>query len=80
MEYLIGIDLGTTMAKCAIYKENGSVVAEAQREMEIVYPHMCRMRQSGGGLFRGGYSRRRANGRCFKDCLYLFDECGSVHP
>jgi xylulokinase len=38
MRYLIGIDLGTTSAKCAIYEETGSVVAEATREMEIIYP------------------------------------------
>ena len=38
MRYFIGIDLGTTAAKCAIYEETGRVVAEAQKEMEILYP------------------------------------------
>jgi xylulokinase len=38
LKYVIGIDLGTTMAKCAIYDSTGQVVAEAQREMEILYP------------------------------------------
>ncbi len=37
-KYVIGIDLGTTLAKCVIYDESGTAVAEAQREMKIVYP------------------------------------------
>jgi len=35
---LIGVDLGTTLAKCAIYDEEGILVAEASREMSIDYP------------------------------------------
>jgi xylulokinase len=38
MKHLIGIDLGTTAAKCAIYSEDGACVAEAQEEMNIRYP------------------------------------------
>jgi xylulokinase len=37
-EYLIGIDLGTTLAKCAIYDGAGAVLAEAQQAMRIRYP------------------------------------------
>ncbi|HJX39897.1 MAG TPA: FGGY family carbohydrate kinase, partial [Anaerolineales bacterium] len=37
-EYLIGIDLGTTLAKCAIYDAGGAVLAEAQEAMRIRYP------------------------------------------
>ena len=36
--YLIGIDLGTTTAKCAVYDTGGAVVAEATQDMEIRYP------------------------------------------
>jgi xylulokinase len=38
MKYLIGIDLGTTAAKCAIYGEDGTCVADATEEMKIRYP------------------------------------------
>jgi len=38
MKHLIGIDLGTTAAKCAIYGEDGTCVADAQEEMNIRYP------------------------------------------
>ncbi len=38
VRYLIGIDLGTTAAKCVVYDENGTVVSEAQQEMRILYP------------------------------------------
>ena len=37
-EYLIGIDLGTTLAKCVIYDSAGAVLAEAQEAMRIRYP------------------------------------------
>jgi len=38
MKHLIGIDLGTTAAKCAIYGEDGTCLADAQEEMKILYP------------------------------------------
>jgi xylulokinase len=37
-EYLIGIDLGTTLAKCVVYDAAGTVLAEAQEAMRIRYP------------------------------------------
>ncbi|MGQ9615937.1 MAG: FGGY-family carbohydrate kinase [Spirochaetota bacterium] len=36
--YLIGVDLGTTLAKCAIYNNDCRVISEAQKEMEVGYP------------------------------------------
>jgi sugar (pentulose or hexulose) kinase len=47
-EYLIVIDLGTTLAKCAIYDAGGAVLAEAQEAMRIRYP-------SGGRAGRRGF-------------------------
>jgi sugar (pentulose or hexulose) kinase len=35
--YLIGVDLGTTFAKCVLYDIEGAVVAEEQKMMEIIY-------------------------------------------
>ena len=38
VNYFIGIDLGTTLAKCVIYDEAAHAVAESQKMMDIVYP------------------------------------------
>ena len=38
VRYLIGIDLGTTTAKCVVYDEFGEVKGEAQKDMQISYP------------------------------------------
>jgi xylulokinase len=38
MRHLIGIDLGTTAAKCAIYREDGTCSADATEDMKIRYP------------------------------------------
>ncbi len=38
MKHLIGIDLGTTAAKCAIYGEDGTCAADATEDMKIRYP------------------------------------------
>jgi xylulokinase len=37
-EFLVGIDLGTTLAKCVIYDGSGEARAEAQAPMQIRYP------------------------------------------
>ncbi len=39
MEYLAGIDLGSTSIKVVIYDLNGHTVAHASRPMEVVRPH-----------------------------------------
>ena len=36
--YVLGIDLGTTLAKCAVYDLEGNLAAEAQEAMQIRYP------------------------------------------
>ncbi|HEX7560766.1 MAG TPA: FGGY family carbohydrate kinase, partial [Candidatus Humimicrobiaceae bacterium] len=38
MKYTVGVDLGTTLAKCVIYDQEGNSVSEASREMDINYP------------------------------------------
>lgn len=38
LRYLLSIDLGTTAEKCVIYDETGKVWAEAQQEIETIYP------------------------------------------
>jgi xylulokinase len=49
--YLIGVDLGTTMAKCAVYDITGQVVAESQREMEIRYPRSGEAEQDASAFY-----------------------------
>jgi xylulokinase len=51
VKYLIGIDLGTTLAKCVIYDEAGKAAAEAQREMEIVYPEAGQAEQDASSFY-----------------------------
>ena len=50
-KYLLGIDLGTTMAKCVIYEETGKVVSEAQKEMEIIYPRPGEAEQDASNFY-----------------------------
>ena len=49
--YLIGIDLGTTTAKCAVYDTAGTVVAEATQDMEIRYPAAGQAEQEAGDFY-----------------------------
>jgi xylulokinase len=37
-KYLIGVDLGTSGTKSALYKIDGTLVSEAFREVELIYP------------------------------------------
>jgi xylulokinase len=36
--YLIGVDLGTSATKAALYRQDGTLIAEASREVPIFYP------------------------------------------
>ena len=49
--YLIGIDLGTTTAKCAVYDTAGAVVAEATEDMRIRYPAPGQAEQEAGDFY-----------------------------
>ncbi len=37
-KYLIGVDLGTSGTKSALYKIDGTLVSEAFKEVELIYP------------------------------------------
>lgn len=37
--YLLGIDIGTSALKTALFSENGTVIAQAAGEYEVRYPH-----------------------------------------
>jgi xylulokinase len=51
IKYLIGIDLGTTLAKCVMYDEIGNAVAELQKEMEITYPAAGQAEQDASSFY-----------------------------
>ena len=36
---LLGIDIGTTGTKCAIYDRKGELVAHAYQEYSMIHPH-----------------------------------------
>ena len=50
-KYLIGVDLGTTLAKCAVYDEDGLLVSEASHEMTIDYPAPGSAEQDAGQFY-----------------------------
>lgn len=52
MKYLIGIDLGTTEAKCVMYDEEGNSVSEATEEMKISYPAPGHAEQDAKDFYR----------------------------
>ena len=52
MKYLIGIDLGTTLAKCVIYNEELNSIAEAGKEMSINYPKPGQAEQDANDFYR----------------------------
>ena len=39
MNYLIGIDLGTSATKTVLFDENGTVIASASKEYPMYTPH-----------------------------------------
>jgi gluconokinase len=38
IQYLIGVDLGTSATKAALYRSDGEQVAEASQEVPLYYP------------------------------------------
>ncbi|MBN2072518.1 MAG: hypothetical protein JW770_01060 [Actinobacteria bacterium] len=52
MGYFIGIDLGTTLAKCAIYDGELTCISEAEREMDIRYPGPGQAEQDASDFYR----------------------------
>ncbi len=50
--YLIGIDLGTSATKAALYREDGSLVAEASTEVPLSYPYPGAVEQENEDFYR----------------------------
>jgi xylulokinase len=50
--YLIGVDLGTSGTKAALYQENGTLVAEASLEVPLYYPEPGVVEQENDDFYR----------------------------
>ena len=42
-DYLLGIDIGTSACKVAIFNKNGKVMASANGDYPVYYPHEGRL-------------------------------------
>ncbi len=51
-KYLIGVDLGTSATKAALYLPDGSLVAEASADVPIYYPHAGAVEQENDDFYR----------------------------
>jgi len=50
--YLIGVDLGTSATKAALYKPDGTLVAEATADVPLYYPHPGAVEQENEDFYR----------------------------
>ena len=51
-KYLLGIDLGTSSTKAALYQTDGSLVAEAATEVPLYYPKPGVVEQENDDFYR----------------------------
>ncbi|HVN53142.1 MAG TPA: FGGY family carbohydrate kinase [Anaerolineaceae bacterium] len=63
-EYLIGVDLGTSGTKAALYHADGRLVAEASLEVPLYYPRPGVVEQENEDFYR---TAARAVQRCMQD-------------
>ena len=52
-EYLLGIDIGTSACKAAVFDENGRVIASANADYPVYYPHEGWAEQDAEDWYRG---------------------------
>ena len=50
--YLIGVDLGTSSTKAALYRLDGSLAAEASQEVPLYYPKPGVVEQENADFYR----------------------------
>jgi xylulokinase len=62
--YLLGVDLGASAAKAALYRPDGTLVAEASQEAPIYYPSPGVVEQENGDFYR---SAAQTVQRCLQD-------------
>ncbi len=62
--YLLGVDLGTTATKAALYQTDGTLVAEARTEVPLYYPETGQVEQENDDFYR---SAAQAVSRCMRE-------------
>ena len=51
VKYLIGVDLGTSATKAALYLEDGSLIAESITDVPIYYPEPAVVEQENDDFY-----------------------------
>ena len=62
--YLIGVDLGTSSTKTALYRTDGTLVAEAAAEVPLYYPQPGVVEQENDDFYR---TAAETVGRCVRE-------------
>jgi xylulokinase len=63
-KYLIGVDLGTSSTKAALYRTDGALVAEAAADVPLLYPRPGVVEQDTDDFYR---TAAETVGRCLRD-------------
>ena len=64
MKYLIGVDLGTSSTKAAIYRTDGTLVAESSADVPLLYPAPGVVEQENDDFYR---TAAETVGRCLRE-------------
>jgi xylulokinase len=63
-QYLIGVDLGTSSTKSALYRSDGTLIAESAEEVPIYYPNPGVVEQENDDFYQ---TAARTTRRCIQD-------------
>ena len=64
IKYLVGVDLGTSSTKAALYRTDGTLVAEAAADVPLLYPRPGVVEQDTDDFYR---TAAETVGRCLRD-------------
>ncbi len=73
--YLLGVDLGTTATKAALYEVDGALVSEGRAEVPITYPESGCAEQDSEDFYRSAAVAVR---QCLAACSVSPDEIGGL--
>ena len=76
-KYLIGVDLGTSATKAALYRPDGTLVAEASAEVPIYYPKPGVVEQENDDFYRTAAQTVR---QCLGASGIDNRKCGVIEP
>ena len=64
IKYLVGVDLGTSSTKAALYRTDGTQVAEAAADVPLLYPRPGVVEQDTDDFYR---TAAETVGRCLRE-------------